>query len=316
MNKLEGKVILVTGANGFIGAHLVSRLIKIAGVRLLLLSRQNKQSTQQNVVWLQEELQRLTPEYWRLHDIGHIDYIFHLGAFIPKIASEANLIERVVDDNISGTRALLQSLPGTPKRLIFSSTVDVYAEPKDGEVLTEGSPVKPSALYGSSKIFCEHLISAWSKERCCDYAILRYGHIYGPGEEEYRKLIPVAIRSLLANQAPIIYGDGSTLRDYLYVGDAVEATLRAGLVEGCVGPVNIVRGESVSLKEIVQLLIRLVGNKNETEFLQDKPNGNSLRFDNDLMSKLLGNWSMTSLEEGLATEVDALRRGENGPQRA
>lgn len=312
MNKLKDKIILVTGANGFIGAHLIARLIEIAGVKLLLLSRQDKQSIQQNVVWLKGDLALLTPGYWRSHDIDHIDYVFHLGAFIPKTSVEANQINRVVEDNISATRALLQSLPECLDKLIFSSTVDVYSQPENGEVLTESSSVAPITLYGASKLFCEKLISAWAKEKGCDYAILRYGHIYGPGEEQYGKLIPVIIRTLLASKAPVIYGYGSALRDYLYVGDAIEATLRAGLVEGSVGPINIVRGESVSLKEIAQLLIRLAGNDIQTDFLHDKPNGISLRFDNRLMIKALGKWPLTSLEEGLAREVDAFRMEKDG----
>lgn len=311
MNQLEGKVILVTGANGFIGTHLVARLSKIAGVKLLLLSRQDRQSTQPNVVWLKSELEQLTSEYWQSHDISQIDYVFHLGGFIPKISAEANRIDQAIDDNILGTRALLDSLPVKIEKLIFSSTVDVYAQPENGEVLTENSRVALSALYGASKLFCESLISAWAKECGCDYAILRYGHIYGPGEEQYGKLIPVVIRNLLANQGPVVHGDGSALRDYLYVGDAVEATIRAARIKGDIGPINIVHGESVTLKEIVQLLIRLVGDDKHINFLADKPNGNSLRFDNGLMTKLLGNWHMTSLEEGLAAEVEAFRRIKN-----
>lgn len=312
MNRLEGKVILVTGANGFIGSHLVARLSEISEVKLLLLSRLARQSRANNMVWLEGAMEELTPQFWCSRGINHIDYVFHLGAFTPKTSAEANRIDRIVDDNISGTRALLQSLPGKPEKFVFSSTLDVYAQPKDGEVLTEGSKVSPGALYGASKLFCESLVSAWAAECGCCCSILRYGHIYGPGEELYGKLIPLTILNLLAGQAPVIYGDGGALRDYLYVADAVEATLRAALVEGNIGPVNIVRGESVTLKEIVRLLIRLVGSDLEIEFLSEKPNGTSLRFDNGQMSMLLGEWSKTALEEGLAAEIDAFRRMEHG----
>ncbi len=305
--ELAGKVILVTGANGFIGKHLVARLSKIAGVKLLLLSRQEQSSAQENRVWLKGDLGQLTSEYWRIYNISHIDYVFHLGAFTPKVAIEANRIDRVIVDNISGTRALLQSLPGKPEKLIFSSTLDVYAQPEHGEVLTEDSKVAPNTLYGASKLFCESLVTAWAKECGCNYAILRYGHIYGPGEEQYEKLIPVVIRNLLVNQSPVVHGDGSALRDYLYVGDAVEATIRAALAEGNIEPVNIVRGESVTLKEIVLLLIRLAGSKKEIIFLSDKPNGNSLRFDNALMTQLLGNWLNTTLKDGLLVEMNAFQ---------
>jgi len=308
MKQLEGKVILVTGAKGFIGAHLVSRLSKIADVKLLLLSRQAWESTQENMVWLKGELGRLTQGYWHSHSVNQIDYVFHLGAFTPKLSAEANQIDRILDDNVSGTRALLQSLPVKPVKVVFASTLDVYAQVENGDALTESSKVAPSSLYGASKLFCESLVSAWGKEWSCNYAILRYGHIYGPGEDHYRKLIPVAIRSLLANQAPVVHGDGSALRDYLYVGDAVEATIRAACVQGNIDPMNIVCGKSVTLKEIVQLLIRLVGNGKEICFMSHEPNGHSFRFDNNLMIKSLGDLSMTSLEEGLALETEAFRR--------
>lgn len=308
MSKLDGKVILVTGAHGFIGSHLVARLSEFAGARLLLLSRHDRQSIRPNLVWFKGELAQLTAEYWRAHGVSQIDYVFHLGGFIPKTSSDTNQIDQVVDGNLLGTRALLKSLPGKPARVVFSSTVDVYAPPEAGQVLNETSTVSPQGLYGASKLFCESLVSAWEKERGSNYSILRYGHIYGPGEEQYGKLIPVSIRNLLTNQAAVVHGDGSALRDYLYVGDAVEAAIRAAMVEGNLGPINIVRGESVSLKEIVQLLIHLVGSNKEIDFLSDKPNGNSLRFDNGLMMESLGNWRKTDLEEGLRAEVEAFRR--------
>ncbi len=311
MKKLEGKVILVTGAHGFIGAHLAARLAKIAGVKILLLSRQARESKQENVVCIQAELTQLSYAYWQSLGISNIDYVFHLGAFTPKTTSDADNIGRSINDNIVGTHTLLQSLPNNPTKLIFSSTLDVYLPLARGELGSELSKVGPSTLYGASKLFCEHLVSAWAKERSCNYGILRYGHIYGPGEEQYGKLIPVVIRNLMANQAPVVYGDGSALRDYLYVEDAVEATIRAALIEENLEPVNIVCGASVTLKEIVQHLIRLVGSNQSINFLSDKPNGNSLRFDNGRMKKLLGNWVMVDLETGLKAEVGAFRRVEN-----
>ena len=88
MNSLEDKVILVTGASGFIGSHLAARLSVIPGVRLLLLTRHASQSTQQGVTWLQAELCQLQPDYWRVREIRNIDYVFHLAAFTPKASAQ------------------------------------------------------------------------------------------------------------------------------------------------------------------------------------------------------------------------------------
>lgn len=311
MDSLSCKTILLTGATGFIGGHLADRLAKIPAARLVLLSRNAMANRQPNATWVNCAMNRLTRQVWIDHGIENIDVVFHLGAFIPKNSSEVDAIDVIYRDNLLGTRALLESLPNTPKKIIFSSTIDVYAPLPEGMTLSEEGVLEPSSLYGASKLFCEQLIKAYSKKNNCGYAILRYGHIYGPGEAAYAKLIPQVIKTLLSNESPVVYGDGSALRDYLYVGDAVEATVRAASIEGNIGPINIVRGESVTLKEIVQLLIRLAGCNIQIEFLPNKPNGNSLRFDNSQMTRLLGIWPMTNLESGLAAEIDAFRRIQN-----
>lgn len=303
MNSFAGKVILVTGANGFIGRHLVKRLSTIEGVKLLLLSRQKTQPQHDNQIWLQCDLSELTPEYMSSQGAKHVDYVFHLGAFIPKISSDINNIEGALQDNIFGTSNLLNSLPNRPDKFVFSSTIDVYAPSGVDEVLTEDSRVSPSNLYGASKYFCEQLISAWAEENNCKLSILRYGHIYGPGEEQYSKLIPEVIRTLLSGGSPTIYGDGSVLKDFLYVKDAVEATVRAALIDVSANVVNIVCGESVTVKEVVEMLVLSVGKNIKIRYLFEQKNGISQLFDNSRMNSVLGAFSMTSLEKGLADEV-------------
>jgi UDP-glucose 4-epimerase len=307
LKALEHKTILITGANGFIGRHLVARLSKIVGVKLLLLSRELQLSSKINAIWFCGNLSQLSAEYWAGFNISQIDYVFHLGGFIPKKSSDANTIQNAVDDNILGTQKLLQSLPGKLIKIIFSSTVDVYSASQGETPLSENSETIPATLYGSSKLFCEKLIAIWAREHDCSYAILRYGHIYGPGEEKYAKLIPIIIRNLLANQPPSIQGDGSSLRDYLYVADAIEATIRASILEKSIGPVNIVKGSSKTLKEIVSTLQCILQSDQQINFMLNLPNGNSLRFDNTLMVNLLGNWEKSSLMQGLTAEVKAFK---------
>ena len=191
MNNLKNKTVLVTGASGFIGTHLVKRLGGVDGIQLLLLSRESHPLTEENVIWLKGSLADLTSEFWKRNGIKQINTVFHLGAFTPKINADTNNVDRVFNDNLEGTRILLDGLPTGMECIVFASTIDVYASCDDGRVLSEKSCVDPAGLYGASKLFCEKLVSVWARETSCRSCILRYGHIFGPGEEAYGKLIQI-----------------------------------------------------------------------------------------------------------------------------
>lgn len=307
MSPLAGKTVLVTGATGFIGRRLVERLSAGNDVRLLILTRRPDPLPWRGADIVKSPLHRLDGGVWRDSGVSRIDIVFHLGAFTPKSVSESDRVDEVYQDNLIGTRALLESLPSPPEKIIFASTLDVYAMPPVG-VLDETSPLGPVGLYGASKLFCEEMVRAFARREGCGCAVLRYGHIFGPGEEGYDKLIPRMIRRLLRNEAPVLYGDGSAERDYLFVDDAVEATIRSALSSGnALGPVNLVRGASVPIGDVARLLAGLTGFRGEIEYLRDRPAGYSLRFDNRLMRELLGEWDFVPLEEGLKLEVESFR---------
>lgn len=309
LEDLRGKTFLVTGATGFLGSHLADRLRQIPDSRLILLSRGPGPARRSDrETWVTASLPELDTATW--HDAGLevVDVVFHLGAFTPKSPSEADDRARVYDDNLIGTRALIESLPAPPGVFLLASTLDVYAPPGEGVVLSEDSPLGPTSLYGASKLFCERLVAGWARGAGCRHAVLRYGHVYGPGEASYRKLIPETIRQLLRGEPPVLYGDGSALRDYLYVGDAVEATLRAAATDlSGVGPVNIVRGESRSIRDVVTILAGITHFGGEVEYREGSPAGLSLRFDAGRMRASLGDWPFVPLERGLELEVDCMR---------
>lgn len=308
MNRFEGSVILVTGAGGFIGKHLVSRLAAIPAVQLLLSSRVRPAHGDGNR-WVIGDLATLTADYWRDARIDRIDYVFHLAGFTPRSRDDADRVDASIDGTILGTRTLLQGLPPMTRRVIYASTADVYAPPSTAVVLTEFSALGPTTLYAASKVFTESLVRAWARARNCSYAVLRYGNIYGPGEHHrYRKLIPVAIQRAFAQERFVLDGDGRALRDYLYVGDAVEATIRAAAVDGDIEALNVVRGDSVTVEEVAVRIARLLGTGDPIRRPAEEAQADvSLRFDNSLMKRLLGDWRMVDMEAGLSAEIDVMR---------
>lgn len=304
---LDRKSILITGATGFVGKRLAERFHKEGQKNLLLLTRNSILPHVDNVKVVTSSLDKLTKEIWKKEGIERIDIVFHLGAFTPKSTAEIDSNEEIFRDNLIGTKRLLDSLPAPPEKIIYASTLDVYGEPR-GAAITEDSPIDPVSLYGASKFFCEQLVRAYAKRVGSNFAIIRYGHIYGPGEERYRKFLPETIRKLLKGETVLLYGDGSVKRDFLYIDDAVEATVRAAVHSDCdPGPLNIVSGVSVSLKEVIDILMTVTGNKSQLSFDMDRPSGYSLHFDSKRMVECLGNWDMVPLEEGLKNEVDYFR---------
>ena len=308
MNERGCQTILLTGATGFIGRHVRDRLRMLPNTRLVLLSRNPPSDSREGETWVTVALDQLTSRTWQDAGIEKFDVVFHLGAFIPKSSSSGDKLDDIYKSNLLGTRALLDSLGDVARKIIFASTIDVYAQPQDGQVLTESSPLSPLTLYGASKLFCEHLIQAFARHHDYGYTILRYGHIYGPGEEAFAKLIPVAIQALLRNESPVVYGDGNVLRDFLYVEDAVEATIRAATAQiGNIDPVNIVGGRSKNVREIVEILATICGHSKPVAYLMDKPSGRDLQFSNDRMRSLFGCWDLVPLEDGLLREVEHFR---------
>jgi UDP-glucose 4-epimerase len=308
MSLLEGKVVLLTGASGFIGSHLARYLYGIKNIKLVFMSRKPLPQAYGNAVFIEESLELLSKKTWENSGVDKIDYIFHLAGFAPKKAGDADLAEQIYTCNLLGTRALLNSLPNMPERIVFSSTLDVYAALDGDQRISECSHLGDSNLYGISKLFCEKYIASFSQKNGIDYAILRYGHIYGPGEDEYIKLIPQTILSLLNNKMPMVYGDGSALRDFIFVQDAVIATIRAMESQtGNVGPINIVSGSSVSVRDIIKILMTIAGRSDSLCEYVEGSKQKSFIFDDSKMRTELGDWPKVSLFDGLKMEYETMK---------
>ena len=302
--KLEGATALVTGGTGFIGRRLVAALRKIDDLRLLLVSRRDPQLKVRGQ-WIEGSLEELTPDTWQSIGVDKIDVVFHLGAFIPKSSTRANDVEPCYRSNLEGTRRLLESLPASIGSIVFASTVDVYGAAGDDSPISEESPVAPLSIYGASKVFGEQMIRDYAEHADIRSAILRIGHVYGPGEEEFAKLIPTVIQRVLSGRPPLIYGTGEELRDFLFVDDAAEAILRSARApEKHIGPLNVVSGQSTSIRQIVQMIIDLSGYGGTIDQRETDSVGRSLRCDAGMMRRVLGEWPLVDLQTGLSLEIN------------
>lgn len=270
---MHKKTILLTGHKGFVGSVLFEKLKN--KYNIIYISRNEIYNGDKN-----------------------IDFLVHLGAFMPKNADELNMADKILENNIIATNTLLQSLKYKPKKIIFSSTIDVY-DYKYNDVINEESRVGPQSLYGSSKLFCEKLILEYCKSNNCKYAILRYGNIYGPKDTSYSKFIPKTILSAIDNKVISLYGDGKCLRDYIFIDDVIEYTIRAIESEQNIDPINIVSGESNSIKYLTELILNITNSNSNIEYINSEVIMNSRQFDNSKMFSIFGNYNFTKINDGI-----------------
>ncbi|MDN5638317.1 MAG: SDR family oxidoreductase, partial [Staphylococcus equorum] len=234
---------------------------------------------------------------------NNITHIIHAGAFTPKDSKSANDLNACFS-NIEYLKELLSFKLINLTRFINLSTLDVYALTK--EILSEESIIKPISLYGSSKLYCEEMLKAFSHEKKIDYINLRIGHVYGPGEEKYKKVLPLSIQKILEGKSVEVFGEGDELRSFIFISDVVESIINAIKVSVSNININVVSGISVSIKELLSKLIEISGKSLKIEQKESNHEKRNLVFNNELLLNTLLK-SETDLMNGLKVEYEYMK---------
>jgi UDP-glucose 4-epimerase len=291
--------ILLTGASGFIGSHLVPALLS-AGHQVSALVRQ-KSKCPSGCVPLAADLK--APETLRLlsQDMAEYGVLIHLAAKMPQQSIASETVSAMCTENLETTRHLLDALPCTVSHIIFAGTIDVYGPPQFLP-LTEAHPANPVTSYGISKLETERLLDAYCRDNGLTLTVLRFSQVYGPGEPAI-KAIPLFIKAVKAGEPPVIYGDGSELRDYVYVDDARRACV-AAVNRKPTGVFNIASGKKVSIKEVLERIISISGKELAPVFQERQKEKMDIYFDVSKPRTELGFTPHVSLEKGLKKHYD------------
>ena len=285
--------ILLTGASGYIGGQLLTALIGKYGSNAVVALTTKKINDVNCVIYKSFSEFGLENNYF--NDITHV---IHAGAFTPKDANQANDIE-LSFSNVIYTKLLLSYEFSSLIRFVNLSTLDVYASTE--AKLTEKSKIAPISLYGSSKLYCEEMIKVFSAQRNISYMNLRIGHVYGPGEEKYKKVLPIAIKNILEDNPVELWGDGSDLRSYIFIQDVVQAVANSIKSPLKNKDINIVSGVAVSIKDLLEKVIEVSGKKVTINQRESNHQKRDLVFDNSLLLSTLLD-EETDLLKGL--EID------------
>lgn len=292
--------ILLTGASGFIGSHLLTALAARYGADNILVVTSKPGDTGYATISVDYE-QFCFPDDIE-QTLKEVEVVVHAGAFTPKAGQQVNDIPGA-HSNIAFTQSLLNLPLPNLHHLIYLSTIDVY---KIEGVMTEHSLTEPSSLYGWSKLFCEKLLQTFAQQTDLALNIFRIGHSYGPGEEKYAKFIPQAIRSVVRGQPVEIWGAGTEQRNFIFVQDIVSVILRAVEYRQAGGVTNVVGGRATSIRDIVTLLGEATGSDIPTVQRNVATQVQDVLFDNRLLcEKFLK--QETEMSAGLAAEIEYMR---------
>ncbi|MDA1278658.1 MAG: GDP-mannose 4,6-dehydratase [Chloroflexi bacterium] len=309
---MASKTALVTGAAGFIGSHLVDRLIaegySVVGIDDLSSGR---------LANLPDgfDLRNIDIRKPGVRDIVaevRPDFVFHLAAQISVSVSAREPVKDA-DVNVMGALNLLEGIRAVEdekiKIIYVTSGGTAYGEPAVLPAL-ESTPVRPLSPYGASKLAIETYLPVYEKIFGLEYSIIRLANIYGPRQDPHGEAGVVAIfaKAMLGRKPLKIFGNGNDERDYVFVGDVVDCVLKAA-ENSLPGPFNVGTGVGTSTNRIFEVLAANCGHTEKAVHAPPRAGDiNRIFLDATKAARELGWTPRISLEDGLKTTAEWFRQ--------
>jgi UDP-glucose 4-epimerase len=310
----KSKTYLVTGGAGFIGSHLCEALLG-RGNKVICFDNLSTGKTE-NISGLKNNADFIfiKGDANKIKDIepvfkeNNIEGVFHYAAVVGVKRTIENPLS--VLEDISGIKNILElSLQNGKPKVIFSSSSEVYGEPKELPEKEDG-PKNPISPYATVKLVGENFLEAYLQQHNLKTCALRFFNVYGPKQEssDYGFVVGIFIKQVLSQKSPIVFGDGSQTRDFVYIEDNIEAAIRAMESDESVGRIiNIGAGNPVTICDLANLVIDCSDQKGKIkpEFAENKRIDIKHRSPEiSKMIKLLGFHPAVSLETGLKKTIN------------
>lgn len=301
MNQLN---ILVTGGAGFIGSHLVDRLIKEGDKVVVIdnLSTGKTENLHNEAKFYQLDI--CSKEIRDVFKKEKIDIVYHKAA---QINVQRSIEDPIFDGNVNilGTINILEACKETNvKKIIYPSSAAAYGEPKYLGI-DEKHPIRPISYYGISKYTPENYIRIYNELYNIDYTIFRYSNVYGIRQDPKGEggVIDIFMKKLFEGEPPIILGDGNITRDFIYVEDVIEANMKA-LNRGSKEVFNIGTGKGTSIKELFNMMKKIMEIDVKVKYGKERKGDVKNSFFNiNKAKKKLGWTPQYRLEEGLKESI-------------
>jgi NAD dependent epimerase/dehydratase len=311
---LSGRPVFVTGAGGFIGGHLCSRLVEL-GANVRGLVRYNSRNDRGTLDWLDPAIGReIDVVLGDLRDIESVtramdgsEVVFHLAAQIAIPYSFVNPRD-YFETNVLGTLNVAEAARSLGvRRVVHTSTSEVYGTARVVPI-TEDHPIEPQSPYAASKAGADKLMDSYHRSFDLPVTILRPFNTFGP-HQSARAVIPTIISQALAGGS-LKLGSLDPTRDLTYVTDTADGFIAAAVSDAAIGrTLQLGTGYDVSIGDLVEMVSKIVGRELPVELdaARVRPaNSEVMRLisDPELAGQLTGWRHRVSLEDGLSQTID------------
>lgn len=298
--KSTRKRVLITGGAGFIGSHLVDRLIKEHYQVIVIddLSRGKLENINKSADFIKLDI--ASDKLAKVVKKINAKVIFHLAA---QSSVEKSLKNPRQDLNINfmATQRFLDAIiAAKSQKLIFASSAAVY-KPTDKLPVSEEGSKEPISFYGLAKLCCEYLLRNYYQAHRLPYISLRFSNVYGPRQDTSSEggVIAIFIDKILKNQKANIFGDGKQTRDFIYISDVISACF-ISLKKNLTGEFNISTGKQTTITDLYETLVKIAGIKSLREFHRLRyPEAKKSALSWKKFNKITGWSSQVQLEGGL-----------------
>lgn len=309
----RGTRVMVTGGAGFIGSHLVDRLVDEGCVVRVLDDFSSGRESNLERSKSQIELVRgtVTDESTLRRACEGVEVVFHEAA-VPSVPRSVAEPVRTNQVNVDGTLLVLEcARQAGARRVVFAASSSAYGETEQLPKV-ETMPATPMSPYALQKYAGEVYCQLYTKLYGLETVALRYFNVYGPRQNpdsEYAAVIPRFVRACLQGEPPRIYGDGEQTRDFTYVADAVQANWLAATAPRASGAVvNVAGGKRTSLNALFSAIRAQTGVRLEP--IHEPPRVGDVRHSLAALDRardLLGFEPAVHLDEGLARTIESFR---------
>lgn len=306
--------VLITGGAGFVGSHLVERLLaekhEVICIDNLVTGKAgnlDRVKTNENLRFVQQDV--LQP----LKIMEKIDFVFHLASPASPVDYQAIPIETLLAGSL-GMKNVLDLALKNDSRVVLSSTSEVYGDPLEHpQKETYWGNVNPTgerSCYDESKRFAEALCMAYLRKHRMSIRIARIFNTYGPRMRlDDGRVVPNFVRQALRGEPLTVYGDGKQTRSFCYVDDLVEGLMQLMFTEGIDGEViNLGNPDERTIVEFAKKIKKMTGTKSGIVF-KPLPKDDPLRRKPDISkAKKLLHWEpKIALDDGLATTIASFK---------